>query len=150
VIRMLERPSVDADQSAARLSIRRSADTGSVTLEIAVLTPALLLVIFGIIQGAFVFHARHVALAAASEGLAAATAHHAGDDAGSRAAREFLAAAGGADVLEAATVAVRRTPTSAEVTVSGRAPTIIPGVAGWTVTQVASGPVERFTVEEAP
>lgn len=125
-------------------------DDGSVTLEIVVLTPAILAVIFGVIQGAFVFHARHVALAAAEEGLAVASGAESTAAAGRAAAEGFLDAAGGSGVLVAATVSAGRSAVSAEVTVAGRAPSLIPGISGWTVSQRAAGPVERFTFAEVP
>ena len=42
----------------------RQRDRGASTLELALLTPVLLLVILAVVQFAMVFHARHVALAA--------------------------------------------------------------------------------------
>lgn len=125
-------------------------DHGSATLEITVLMPAVFMVVFGIVQGALFFHARHVALAAASEGLAATVAHGALVSHGTAATREFLDAAGGDGVLASPDIVVRRTETEAEVTVSGQAPSLVPGVGGWSVSQTASGPVERFTSRELP
>lgn len=125
-------------------------DDGSATLEITVLAPAVLLVVFGIVQGAFFLHARNVALAAASEGLAATAMHDGRASDGSAAARDFLTAAGADDVLLSTQVVVHRTETEAEVTVTGLAPSLVPGVRGWSVSQTAAGPVERFTSEERP
>jgi len=135
---------------SAPTPVAGSRDGGSATLEITVLAPAVLLVIFGLIQGAFVFHARNVALAAASEGLAAVTAHGATSPEGSAAVQGFLDAAGGEDVLRSPTIAVQRTDRQAEVTVGGQAVSLIPGVRGWSVSQTAAGPVERFTSREQP
>ena len=53
---------------------RRATDGGSASLEIAVLFPVVLLLVFAVIQGALYYHARNVALAAASDGLTAARA----------------------------------------------------------------------------
>jgi len=128
----------------------RRPDDGSVTLEIVVLVPAILAVIFGVIQGAFVFHARHVALAAASEGLAVASGLGSSAEAGRTAAADFVDAAGGVEVLISTSVTAVRSPVAAEVTVAGQAPSLIPGVSGWAVSQTAAGPVERFTSPGAP
>lgn len=125
--------------------LRGHREGGSVSLEIAVLVPAVLVAVFGLVQGALVIHARHIALAAASEGLAADVVRGAVDGAGRRAATGFVAAAGGDDVLRQVRVEVDRSPDTASVTVTGRALSLLPGVSGWTVHQTASGPVERFT-----
>ena len=123
----------------------RREDQGSTTLEIVVLFPAVLLATFGLIQGALYYHARDVALAAAADGLTAARSRGARAEDGRRTALAFLQRAGGDDVLASSSVLSRRDATTAEVTVSGRALSLIPGVPGWAVQQTASGPVERFT-----
>jgi Flp pilus assembly protein TadG len=120
-------------------------DRGSATLEITVLFPAVLLATFGLIQGALYYHARDVALAAATDGLTAARSRTGTSDEGRRAARAFLARAGGRDVLADANVTSARTTTTATVTVSGSAISLVPGLPGWQLAQTASGPVERFT-----
>ena len=118
---------------------------GSATLEIVVLFPAVLLATFGLVQGALYYHARDVALAAATDGLTAARSRSGTAEEGRSAAVAFLLRAGGDDVLPASRVSSERTTTSAKVTVSGRALSLVPGVSGWDVEQSASGPVERFT-----
>jgi Flp pilus assembly protein TadG len=124
---------------------RRSRERGSATLEITILFPAVLLATFGLIQGALYYHARDVALAAATDGLTAARARSGSGDAGRRAASAFLERAGGRDVLLGSTVTSVRTATTATVTVTGRTMSLVPGLPGWSVSQSASGPVERFT-----
>jgi Flp pilus assembly protein TadG len=124
-------------------------DRGFTTLEFAILAPALLLLIFGIIQGALIVHARHVALAAVSEGLAVATTVDASAGDGLAAANRMLDRAGGPGVLDQAQVTATRTRHAATVTVSGAAPRLIPGVR-WRITQTATGPVERFTTPGEP
>src|SRR5262249_52586094 len=54
-------------------------DRGASTLELALLTPVLLLVILAVIQFALVFHARHVALAAAQAAARVAREQRTGD-----------------------------------------------------------------------
>jgi Flp pilus assembly protein TadG len=124
---------------------RRRGERGSATLEITVIFPVLLLAIFGIIQGALYYHARHVAIAAASDGLTAARARTGSAEEGRRVAAAFLERAGGDDVLLESSVRVQRSGTTATVLVSGRTLSLLPGLPGWSVTQSASGPVERFT-----
>ena len=118
---------------------------GSATLEIVVLFPAVLLATFGLVQGALYYHARDVALAAATDGLTAARSRSGSAEEGRRAALTFLRRAGGDDVLPASAVRSERRATTATVVVSGQAVSLVPGVPGWPVEQAASGPVERFT-----
>jgi hypothetical protein len=54
-------------------------DRGASTLELALLTPVLLLVILFVVQFALVFHARHVALAAAQAAARVAREQRTGD-----------------------------------------------------------------------
>jgi hypothetical protein len=115
-----------------------------------VVFPAVLLATFGLVQGALYYHARDLALAAATDGLTAARSRTGSSDDGQRAAAGFLARAGGADSLTAASVVSIRSPTTATVTVSGHAISLVPGLPGWSITQTASGPVERFTTEGQP
>lgn len=121
-------------------------DRGSVTLELVVVFPVVLLLIIGGIQGALYYHARSVALAAAQEGARAAAVEGATSGTGQAAAAAFIAATGGDDVLPGAQVDATRTPTTATVTVTGRALTVlaIPGVS-LDVAQSAALPVERLT-----
>jgi len=110
-----------------------------------VFTVVMLLIIGGV-QGALYYHARSVALAAAQEGARAAAAEGATPGAGQAAAVAFIAATGGAEVLPGAQVDATRTPTTAAVTVSGRALTVlaIPGLT-LRVAQSATLAVERIT-----
>src|SRR3954447_20575986 len=124
---------------------RRPDERGSATLEIAVLFPAVLVATFGLIQGALYYHARDVALAAASNGLTAARARTGSGEEGRQAAAAFVQRAGGEDVLLSASVSSVRTANTATVTVTGRTLSLVPGLPGWSVSQSASGPVERFT-----
>src|SRR4051812_2878396 len=123
---------------------------GSATLEIVVLLPAVLLATFGLVQGALYYHARDVALAAATDGLTAARARSGSADDGRRAALTFLHRAGGDDVLPGSAVDSDRTATAATVIVTGHAVSVVPGVPGWAISQTARGPVERFTQPGEP
>jgi Flp pilus assembly protein TadG len=128
-----------------RTGCRGAEELGSATLEIVVLFPAVLLATFGLVQGALYYHARDVALAAATDGLTAARSRTGTAEEGRNAALTFLRRAGGDHVLPASLVKSERTVTTAKLTVSGHALSLVPGVPGWDVEQTASGPVERFT-----
>jgi len=103
-------------------------------------------------QAALYYHARTVAIAAAQEGARAAGAEQGHEADGVEAANDFIAEAGGDDVLTATSATTRRTTTTATVTVTGFSLSVIPG---WKVriTQIATVPVERLTsptASEAP
>lgn len=115
------------------------------SVELVIVAPVVLALIFGIIQGGLFFHARTVALAAAQEGVRAASGLDATPSDGEAAAREFLAKAGGSGALRDAAVQPRRGATEAAVTVSGFAPSVLPGWTGPRVVQTSQMPVERWT-----
>src|SRR4051794_18529166 len=123
---------------------RRRGQRGSVSIELVILLPALFALMFLGMQAALFYHARTVAIAAAQEGARAAGAEHGRESDGTGAAADFLAEAGGSDVLTGATTNARRTATVATVTVTGFSLSVIPG---WKVRiiQSASVPVERLT-----
>ncbi|MCU0302077.1 MAG: pilus assembly protein [Candidatus Nanopelagicales bacterium] len=117
---------------------------GSATVEIAVLAPVLLLVVFTIIQVGLWSYARSLALGAAQEGVAAGRAYGAPAEAGRVRAEQFLAATAGDSLLGSAVLA-RATPGTLRIEVTGRAQSVIPGVPGLPVRQHAEGPMERVT-----
>ena len=123
---------------------RATPDGGGVTLELAILAPVLVLLVFTVVQLALWSFARSLALGAAQEGLAAARVESGTVQAGRTTAHDFLTRTG-PDSLLAPAVVVRVTPSAVEVEVSGRAQSVLPGVSGLPVLQRARGPVERFT-----
>ena len=120
---------------------RRRDDRGSVSIELVILLPALFALMFLGMQAALIYHARTVAIAAAQEGARAAGAEHGREADGIGAANDFLAEAGGEDVITGTSATANRTSTTATVTVTGFSLSVIPG---WKVriTQSASVPVE--------
>lgn len=122
---------------------RERTERGAASIEMVILLPALFLVLFLGMQGALYYHARTIAIAAASEGARAAGAYQATSNDGIAAARIYLADTSGGS-LEKASATARRTATTATVVVSGRALSVIPG---WhpTIRQHASVPVERVS-----
>lgn len=125
-------------------STSRGNESGSASVELVILLPALFAVMFLGMQAALYHHARTVAIAAAQEGARAAGAESAREADGSRAAETFIVQAGGDDVLRDAESTATRTATTATVTVRGASLSVIPG---WrlTVRQSATMPVERLT-----
>ena len=119
-------------------------DRGSVTLEISILAPVLLLVVFTIIQVGLWSFARSLALGAAQEGVAAGRAYGAPAAAARERAQSFLAASAG-DSLVDGSVTSTASPAVLRVEVTGRALSVLPGLPGLPVRQSAEGPIERFT-----
>ena len=118
---------------------------GSATLEIAILAPALLLLVFTVVQVGLWSYARSLALGAAQEGVAAGRAHRAEPAAGRLRAEEFLDRAAGDSLLDPQ-VTVLASGATVRVEVAGRSLSVLPGVPGIPVRQAAEGPRERYTV----
>jgi len=108
-----------------------------------VLLPLLFLILFAGVQGALLYHARTLAIAAAQEGARSAAAQGGTLSAGTAAATRFLHDAAG-DALTGVSVTGIRTASVATITVQGTSLTVVPG---WTLTveQSATLPVERIT-----
>src|SRR4029450_11295438 len=115
-------------------------ERGSTSVQMVILMPVLFSVMFLGMQAALFYHARTVAIAAAQQGARAAGAETgSGPDriggaqsviAGGRRPApptSFIAAAGGSDVIENASVSGSRSATQATVTVRGVALSVIPG-----------------------
>jgi Flp pilus assembly protein TadG len=122
-------------------SRRLLSDRGGAEVELAILGPLLLVVIFGAIQITTYFTARTVALSAAQVGVAAERRYDAQPGAGQAQAEAFLAQAGDWLINSQVDQPVR-TPEEVFVTVHGEAPSIL---FTWEIEQTARGTVERFT-----
>jgi Flp pilus assembly protein TadG len=109
-----------------------------------ILLPALFAVMLLGMQAALYYHARTTAIAAAQEGARAAGAEHGREADGTAAANDFIAEAGGDDVLTNTSTTASRTGAVATVTVTGFSLSVIPG---WHVRirQSATVPVEHLT-----
>ncbi len=125
-------------------------DRGSITLELAIVFPVLLLIVTALIQYALWFHARSLALAAAQQGVAVARAYHSTVPAGRDSALAFVADYGADTLLNPAVTATNPSVGQVQVVVAGRSLSVLPGVAGPVVSQSAVGPVEQFTTQGTP
>ncbi|MEV8440081.1 TadE/TadG family type IV pilus assembly protein [Actinosynnema sp. NPDC051121] len=117
-------------------------DRGSVSAELVIATPLLLLMLLAIVQFALWSHATHIAQAAASQGLAVARSQNGTAAAGTSSARQLLDQLASGP-LTGSTVASDRNATSASVRVSGTATSVVPFLS-LPVHAEAVGPVERF------
>ncbi|WP_091305513.1 TadE/TadG family type IV pilus assembly protein [Amycolatopsis tolypomycina] len=138
---MLGRPA-RVPRLPARVRRAVAGDRGSVTVELVIATPLLLLALLTIIQFALWSHATHVAQAAASQALAAARVQDGSSSAGHAAGQRLLddLAAG---PLRDPQIDLTRTATSATVSIHGEATAVLPGV-HLPVHAEAAGPLERF------
>ena len=139
-----------APARTGRPSVRRrvlpASDRGSITLELAIVFPVLLLIVTALIQYALWFHARSLALAAAQQGVSVARAYQSASAAGRDSALSFITEHGSDTLLNPTATVSSPATGQVQVVVSGRSVSVLPGVAGIAVSQSAAGPVERFTV----
>ena len=116
-------------------------DAGISTVEAAVLFPVVLVVIFTAMQVGFYWHGSNIAVAAAEEGVRAATGRI--SNSGSQAARNFANSVGNG-TLSNVSVDTRTGSRRVHVTVQADTISLVPGL-NLTVTKQVSGPIERFT-----
>lgn len=137
---MARRPRFRATLTAQRRA--GASERGSQTVEGLIVLPVLFGVFFVIVQGAVWLHAGNIAQAAASSAYNAARLYEAVAADGVAAGTETAEQTG--TLLSGAVVEVDRTVTSVTVTVTGSAPTLVPG---WDtqVERIVTGPVERWT-----
>ncbi|MEU7712551.1 TadE family protein [Micromonospora chalcea] len=120
-------------------------ERGANPVELAVVMPVILVMLFGSIQVAVWFVARSTALNAAQTAVNAQRTIDAGPDAGRERATSFLQQSGDwlVDWEQTGPTCVE-TATAVTCTVQGRSLSVIPGVS-FEVTQTAHGPAERWT-----
>lgn len=116
-------------------------ERGSVTIEMVIIFPLLLTVLFGSVQTGLWFHNRSIAMTAAQEGARTAAAYESTAEAGRQSAHDFATAAGGQDP----TVTVSRTSTLVTVTVQLDSFALLPGLIPLKVEQSATMPLERIS-----
>jgi Flp pilus assembly protein TadG len=126
-----------------RARLASMGEEGSAAVEVAVLAPLLVLVVFAGVQLAQWYFARTGAYEAAVAGAQAGRLHQAAADAADSAARSYLLGLGGS--VGSPSVQVSTSAEDVTVTVSGQAPLILalPGLS-LTVEQSATAPMERW------
>lgn len=122
-------------------------DRGSVSAELVIATPLLLLMLMAIVQFALWSHATHIAQAAASQGLAVARSQNGTAAAGTYSAQQLLDQLAGGPLTGSA-ITSNRGAASASVNVSGTATSLVPFLS-LAVHAEAVGPVERFVPDLA-
>lgn len=132
---------------------RSRRERGSASLELAIVAPALLALIFFSLQAAFFFYGRTAATHAAREGVsqlrlaADAVEYDALRGPALERTERFAASVGGAGLVEPQATSIYEEQADGTarvtVTVSGRVLTLVPGL-DLTASADASGTVERF------
>jgi hypothetical protein len=121
---------------------RPPADGGYSVVEASITLPVLILFTMLVVQWALIWHGRHVAEAAAQDGLRAARGYQASATSGQSAAETYLEAVA-PRLLTSPRVDVTRTTTTVTVHVHAGVLSVLPG-SGFDVDEAASAPVERF------
>jgi len=121
---------------------------GAATVEIAVLFPAFLLLIFGGVQAAEWYHVRNLCLHAADAGVQAGRVRSATTADAEQAAAGFLTRAGSGTAGDPAISTAGSSATMVRVEVSASVPRVLP-LPGLSVrvSQSAQAPREVFTVD---
>jgi Flp pilus assembly protein TadG len=117
-------------------------DSGSVTLELTVIFPLFILLLFGAVQVATLYYARQTALGAAQEAVHAARVDGGSLAAGRDAADSFVARAGKDWLTEVRIIDAGSNTSEVRIRVTGKAISVIPGKT-WSVSQEAAGARER-------
>ena len=120
----------------------RAADAGYSTIEAVITLPALIVMTMLVVQYALLWHGRHVAEAAAQNGLRVARGYDSTATAGQDAATAYLAQVA-PNLLTAPSVTATRTATTVTVQVRAGLLSVVP-LADLDVAAQAAGPVERF------
>ncbi|NGN63209.1 pilus assembly protein [Streptomyces sp. A7024] len=126
-----------------RLRAHARTDRGAYTVELATLTPIVLLLILVSVQAALYFHARQVALTAAKQGVEAGRSKTSSPAQGAATSREFLARFGNS-VRNSGVSTAGSTAAEVRIDVTGSVTSLIPGVE-LDVSQHAAAPRERWT-----
>jgi Flp pilus assembly protein TadG len=122
---------------------KRGPDAGALTLSYVIIVPVFLMAVMVIAQASLWFLARQAALAAARQGADAARVSGALPGAGPSAALAFARSAAPGFLLGPSATGAGSTAGTAVITVSGRVPSVVPGLVV-SVTEVAAAPVEKF------
>ena len=122
------------------MDLRWQSEDGTVASQLAILMPALLLLLMLAVQFGLWAHATQLARAAADEAAYTAALPNSTDTAGQAAATGLLAQAGHLTDLR---IDIDRSDQLVAATVTGAAPQVVPGFR-WSVSATAVAPVERF------
>lgn len=118
-------------------------DSGALTLSYVAVLPFVFLLLMCLIQASFWFLAREAALAAGRQGADAARVLGAPRSAGPAAALAFARKSGNGYLLDPVVSTSGSSPSTVSVTVSGRVPSLVPGLVV-RVRETVQEPAEEF------
>lgn len=124
-----------------RLREALAGDRGAATLQNTIIAPVLLLVLAVFLHLGIILHANNLAHAAATSAYNAARAYNASSTDGSAAGLAVLNQSG--SPISGASVAVDRGANTVTVTVTGTAPSFVPGLTT-NIDVTVTGPTERW------
>ena len=143
----LRRLRTPARRRRRRCRAPKGDERGSVSAELVLATPLLLVLIMGVVQFALWQHAEHVADAVAQQGLAVGRLQGETAAAGQAEAQSVLDQLG-TGVLVGPDITATRTATTTTVVVTGHAESVF-GLFSLPVKAVASGPTEDYAAVPA-
>lgn len=126
--------------------MRRTAarnESGALSLSYVIIMPVVLTAIMIMMQASAWYLARDAALAAARQGADVARVRGSAPSAGPQAAVAFAQSAASGWLLVPSASAAGSTATTIEITVTGRAPSLVPGMKV-NVSETVQVPAERF------
>ncbi|MGW4652339.1 TadE family protein [Kitasatospora sp. NPDC004289] len=127
---------------SARTGARRG-DRGALSIELALVFPIALFLVFLVVQAALYWYAGQAALTAAREGAEAGRAQGAASDSGARRAGDFLTRVG--DLAERVDVKTDTSDaTTYRISVTVRPLAVVPGFDRLLITRRISAPREKF------
>ncbi|MDT0303621.1 TadE/TadG family type IV pilus assembly protein [Streptomonospora wellingtoniae] len=126
------------------LNGRRGAADDRGSVELAIATPLMMLLVLLVLQAAVWAHGDHVAGSVARRAVEAARAVQ-GD--GAQAEAEAAADSLGGSLLSHRSIAIERGPENVRVVVEAEVPSLIPGIS-WPVRHELTAPTERFVEPE--
>jgi Flp pilus assembly protein TadG len=127
--------------------LREGEERGDASIETAIVFPFVILFTVMIAQAIMVYYARQVAQTAAREGVVSARTYGSSVSTGLARADEVAARLGGSSLRHPHASPDGSTGTEIKITVTGFAQSLIPGISGFTVSQSASAPVEKWNSE---
>ncbi|MFF4344763.1 TadE/TadG family type IV pilus assembly protein [Kitasatospora sp. NPDC001540] len=125
--------------------LREGEERGDASIETTIVFPFVLLFTVMVVQAVMWYYAREVAQTAAREGVVAARTYGSNAAAGVARANEAAVRLGGSALRSPHASSSGSSATRITITVTGQAQSLVPGVSGFSVSQSASAPVEKWT-----
>ncbi|GHG04219.1 TadE family protein [Streptomyces filamentosus] len=127
------------------LPAQHDLDRGSAPIQVAIIFPVVILIIFGIVQGFTIAWAHNAVATAAREGVSAGRMYGAGPGDGAAKARKATADLGGNLLTSVSVSTAGTTRDRMSIRVEGQAVSLVPGLKSISVSSAASGPIEQWT-----